>query len=176
MGNQHEQCLRPLLRNQRSVMKCQSVGKMNPCAQRLQRSRWILPQTSVIQFSTAGRAQYEQADHYHDVFCDLPADILSICISDQPAPRSGVGRWSVKEFSTLNSEPRAAVWKFINHLWGNNTLSPEDGKLCSFHFADLRRSGELSLVVSYDDGGTADCNDVAIFARTRAQSVEPEAK
>jgi hypothetical protein len=37
-------------------------------------------------------------------------------------------------------------------------LSPGSGKLCQFTFADLRHSGVLSLVVSYDGGGTADCN------------------
>jgi hypothetical protein len=30
------------------------------------------------------------------------------------------------------------------------------GKLCTFQFAGLDHSGELSLVVSYDGGGTAD--------------------
>jgi len=51
----------------------------------------------------------------------------------------------------------------MNNLWGNNDLSPGNGKLCQFTFADLRHSGVLSLVVSYDGGGTADCNYIDLF-------------
>ncbi|HUN58531.1 MAG TPA: hypothetical protein VMU41_10490 [Candidatus Binataceae bacterium] len=76
--------------------------------------------------------------------------------------------WSLKREKILNAEPKDAVWKFMNNLWGNNNLGPGNGKLCEFHFADLRHSGELSLVASYDAGGTADCNDVDVFDRTRA--------
>jgi hypothetical protein len=48
---------------------------------------------------------------------------------------------------------------------GTGDLADNDnpGKLCTFRFADLRHSGQLSLVVSYDGGGTADCNYVKIF-------------
>ena len=74
--------------------------------------------------------------------------------------------WSLKQARALNAEPKDAVWKFINNLWGNTDLSPGNGKLCEFHFADLRHSGELSLVVSYDGGGTMDCNDVAVFDKS----------
>ena len=77
--------------------------------------------------------------------------------------------WSVKQAKLLNAEPNDAFWFFINRLWDPSLkvseLNAGDGKLCTFQFAKLRHSGELSLVVSYDGGGTADCNDVKIFAK-----------
>jgi hypothetical protein len=78
------------------------------------------------------------------------------------------GDWSVKETAKLNAEPKDAVWKFINDQSGNSDLSPANGKLCYFKFVDLRHSGELSLVVADDNGGTAECNDVEILDKTRA--------
>lgn len=71
--------------------------------------------------------------------------------------------WSVAHVQKLNAEPKAAVWKFINNLQGGTG----SGKLCSFKFANLRQSKQLSLVVSDDGGGTADCNDVEIFDKTQ---------
>jgi len=76
--------------------------------------------------------------------------------------------WSVKQAQSLNAEPKDVVWKFINNVEGNTDLIHGHGKLCEFHFADLRYYGKLSLVVSYDNGGTADCNDVEIFDKTAA--------
>lgn len=38
--------------------------------------------------------------------------------------------------------------------------------MCEFRFADLRRSGNLSLVVSIDGGGTGGCNSTSIFDKT----------
>src|ERR1700679_3881434 len=84
-----------------------------------------------------------------------------------PFPNLATIDWSVKQAKILNAQSADNVWKFMNGQWGNNDLSPGNGKLCEFHFADLRQSGELSLVVSYDAGGTADCNDVDIFDKTR---------
>jgi len=40
------------------------------------------------------------------------------------------------------------------------------GKVCDFHFADLRHRGTLSLVVNDDGGGKGDCNDVDIFDKS----------
>ena len=40
--------------------------------------------------------------------------------------------------------------------------------MCDFRFADLRHSGNLSLIVSNDGGGTADCNYTTIFDKTPA--------
>ncbi len=80
-----------------------------------------------------------------------------------PHPNLETADWSIKQAQSLNAEPKKAVWEFIDNLLGLGL-----GKLCSFEFADLRHSGELSLVVSYDTGGTMDCNDVEVFDRTAA--------
>jgi len=72
--------------------------------------------------------------------------------------------WSVKQAKNLNAEPNEVVWKFMTNLPGRVDV----GKLCEFQFADLRRSGELSLIVSYDAGGMGDCNDIDVFDKTPA--------
>ncbi len=73
--------------------------------------------------------------------------------------------WSVHAPHDLahNSPTKEAIWSFIGHLPGR---VPDMGKLCDFHFIDLRGQGTLSLVVSDDAGGTVDCNDVEIFDKT----------
>ena len=45
--------------------------------------------------------------------------------------------------------------------------SPGSGKACEFQFADLHHSGTLSLVIAYDNGGTAECNDVEIIDKVQ---------
>jgi len=91
-------------------------------------------------------------------FAQTPATPLDLRSAD----------WSLKQAKSLNAEPKDTVWKFVNDMWGNSDLGPGFGKLCDFHFADLRHSGQLSLVVSSDAGGLAECNNVDIFDRTRA--------
>jgi hypothetical protein len=76
--------------------------------------------------------------------------------------------WSAKQAQSLNAQSKQAVWKFLNNLWTGNQNFANEGKLCSFEFADLRHSGELSLAVTYDNGGTGDCNDFDIFDKTPA--------
>jgi hypothetical protein len=73
--------------------------------------------------------------------------------------------WSVNAPHDLAHNPpsKEAIWSFIGHLPGR---VPDMGKLCDFHFVDLRGQGSLSLVVSDDAGGTVDCNDVEIFDKT----------
>jgi hypothetical protein len=83
-----------------------------------------------------------------------------------PLPDLASADWSVKRAKVLNAESHDAVWKFMNDRWGNTDLSPGSGKLCAFQFADLRNSGNLSLVVSYDGGGTDDCNYVDIYDKS----------
>ena len=87
-----------------------------------------------------------------------------------PRPDLVSADWSVSQAHVLNAEPKDAVWKFMLNMAGTADLPNEDnpGKVCEFHFADLRHSGELSLVVIYDGGGTADCNDVEIFDKSPA--------
>jgi len=72
------------------------------------------------------------------------------------------GDWSVGQAQKLNALPKDAVWRFINNLQPRTGA----GELCDFKFAKLRHSEELSLVVSDDGGGTADCNDVEIYDKT----------
>ncbi len=75
--------------------------------------------------------------------------------------------WSVTQAQVLNAESNAAVWNFMNS-GASGTDNPENGKLCEFHFVNLRDSGKLSLVICYDGGGTVDCDFVAIIDRTPA--------
>ena len=97
--------------------------------------------------------------------------LISLCASfanaRTAAPPSDLATadWSVKQAKILNAEPNEAVWKFMSSD-GSNDVGL--GELCEFHFADLHHSGELSLVISYDYGGTMGCNYVAIFEKTRA--------
>ncbi len=46
---------------------------------------------------------------------------------------------------------------------------PVLGHVCDFRFADLRHSGNLSLVVSDDGGGTEDCNYTSIIDKTASR-------
>jgi hypothetical protein len=103
----------------------------------------------------------------------VTAACLLICLTESfasaqaPTPPSNLATadWSVKQAKILNAEPNETVWKFMNSD-GSNDVGL--GELCEFHFADLHHSGELSLVISYDYGGTMGCNYVAIFEKTRA--------
>jgi hypothetical protein len=102
------------------------------------------------------------------VICFLTCLFASFAFAKTPTPPPNLqsADWSVKQSKILNAEPNEVVWRFMNNLWGNDDLSPGNGKLCQFTFADLRHSGVLSLVVSYDGGGTADCNYVEIFDKS----------
>ncbi len=86
-----------------------------------------------------------------------------------PPPDLQFADWSVKQAKILNADPNEAVWKFINQLWGGtDDLDAGSGEVCEFKFADLRHSGQLSLVVSYDNGGRAVCNMINIFDKSPA--------
>jgi hypothetical protein len=95
-----------------------------------------------------------------------------LCVSaaraQTPAPPLDLATadWSVKQAKILNAKPIGTIWKSLNNVPGWSDLGPDVGKLCAFQFADLRHSGELSLVVSYDNGGTADCNMVDVLDKT----------
>ena len=54
----------------------------------------------------------------------------------------------------------------VSRLIGLAPDNPSMGKVCDFHFADLRHQGTLSLVVSNDGGGESNCNDVDIYDKT----------
>jgi hypothetical protein len=80
-------------------------------------------------------------------------------------PALASANWSVDRTQSLDSNPPPAdlIWDFVNRAVQGN---PEQGHLCKFRFADLRRSGNLSLVVSVDGGGNGGCNQTFIFDKT----------
>jgi hypothetical protein len=99
-----------------------------------------------------------------------PGFLLSVpTITAAKDPLQDLSRadWSVNAPHDLAHNPpsNAAVWSFIGHLPDHD---PDLGKLCDFRFVDLRHSGSLSLVVSDDAGGTADCYEVEVFDKTAA--------
>ena len=82
-------------------------------------------------------------------------------------PALASANWSVDRTHSLESNPPPAdvIWDFVNRAVQGD---PEQGHLCDFRFADLRRSGNLSLVVSVDGGGTGGCNQTFIFDKTHS--------
>jgi hypothetical protein len=73
--------------------------------------------------------------------------------------------WSVNAAHNLAANPPTPdlVWKLINSASGN-----ESGHLCGFRFADLRHSGNFSLVMSVDGGGTGGCSETIIFDKRKS--------
>ncbi len=69
--------------------------------------------------------------------------------------------WSSKQAQSLNSLPKPAIWNFASGAFRDNR-----GQVCDFRFADLRHSGNLSLVVVMDYGATAGCSGTQIFDKT----------
>jgi hypothetical protein len=74
--------------------------------------------------------------------------------------------WSVNAAQNLASNPPSlgAVRDFENRFWGATT-EPQADKVCGFRFADLRRSGNLSLIVSVAPGSWG-CTKLYIFDKT----------
>jgi hypothetical protein len=88
----------------------------------------------------------------------------SVCAqSVAPKPDLASSDWTVKSAHSLASNPPAAniVQAFVNSAFGNDF-----GQLCQFRFADLRHSGNLSLVVVIDSGGTGGCKGIDVFDKT----------
>jgi hypothetical protein len=75
--------------------------------------------------------------------------------------------WSVKASHNFVSNPPSldAVEAFVRRAYGSDPDQNVD-RVCAFRFADLRHSGNLSLVVSIDGGGTSGCNSSSIFDKT----------
>jgi hypothetical protein len=70
--------------------------------------------------------------------------------------------WSAAQAERLNGVPKKEIWSFMNG-GDPGADSPGSGKVCEFQFVDLHHSGTLSLVIAYDNGGRAECNDVEII-------------
>ncbi|MFZ0660134.1 MAG: hypothetical protein WAM05_15520, partial [Candidatus Binataceae bacterium] len=73
--------------------------------------------------------------------------------------------WSVNAPRSLASNPPSldAVEDFENRFWGASEAFGD--KVCEFRFADLRSSGNLSLIVSVAPGSWG-CTELYIFDRT----------
>ena len=71
--------------------------------------------------------------------------------------------WSVGSAHSLASSSPSdkAVQEFVNAAFGTDA-----SRVCEFRFANLRNSGNLSLVVSVDAGGTGGCNRASVFDKT----------
>ena len=77
--------------------------------------------------------------------------------------------WAVTASPNLATHPPPveAVRKFMEKLEYHGRSNSET-QVCSFRFVDLRHSGNLSLVVSLDDGGRGGCGVLHIVDRTVA--------
>jgi len=90
--------------------------------------------------------------------CLVASPIVARAGSDEDLTKAD---WSVNAPHDLAHNPPSK--DAVSRLIGLSPDNPSMGKVCDFHFADLRHQGTLSLVVSDDGGGKADCNDVDIF-------------
>ena len=82
-------------------------------------------------------------------------------------PDLAVADWSVKAAHSLASNPPSldAVEDFTGRAIGESEDNPPVD-VCEFRFADLRSSGNLSLIMTVDGGGRGGCNLFYIFDRT----------
>jgi hypothetical protein len=97
---------------------------------------------------------------YFSVHCLVILLTTSLTAASQQELRSA--DWSVNASHNLANNPPSSdqVWKFMSDVWTNFA----GGKLCSFRFVDLRRSGVLSLVAVFDGNNTGpDCIEVAVI-------------
>lgn len=93
--------------------------------------------------------------------CFLPVRAQARAAANPPA--LATDDWSVNSRHNLAMNPPSSdrVCGFMDTAYGGFI-----GHVCDFRFADLRHSGNLSLIVSNDGGGTADCNYTTIFDKT----------
>lgn len=105
------------------------------------------------------------------VVCCLASCFLSGLANAQPRaakpPAVASADWSVKGARNLASSPPSldAVQDFYDRAFG---IKEPFVKVCEFRFADLRNSGNLSLIVTVNPEGrqTPECNQLFIFDRT----------
>jgi len=95
--------------------------------------------------------------------CFLPMRAQAHVAANPPA--LATDDWSVNSPHSLALNPPSSdrVCGFMDTAYGGFI-----GHVCDFRFADLRHSGNLSLILSNDGGGTADCNYTTIFDKTPA--------
>lgn len=95
-------------------------------------------------------------------YCLLLASSRARAVAVKP-PALASYDWSPISAHSLAAKPppKSLVQSFVNGAWGNAFT-----RVCSYRFADLRHSGNLSLIVSIDSGGTGGCNSSDIFDKT----------
>lgn len=101
-------------------------------------------------------------------FCLTFSLSMPIAVNAGAAPPAlASAAWSVNGAYNLASNPPslAAVQAFEHRAFGVTDESGPD-KVCEFRFADFRHSGNLSLIVTADGGGTGGCNLLYIFDKT----------
>jgi hypothetical protein len=81
-----------------------------------------------------------------------------------PPPTLAVSDWSVNVPYSLAKKPPSL--KEVAELLGLENATASGSSLCSFTFANLRRTGTLSLVAAFDSSGRGFCNDIEIVDRT----------
>lgn len=85
-------------------------------------------------------------------------------------PAVATADWSVNAAHNLASNPPSldAVEDFERRSLGASEEEAKGfgDKVCEFHFADLRSSGNLSLIMTVDGGGTGGCSLFYIFDKT----------
>ena len=105
------------------------------------------------------------------VVCCSASCFLSGLANAQPRaakpPAVASADWSVNGARNLASSPPSldAVQDFYDRAFG---IEEPFVKVCEFRFADLRNSGNLSLIVTVNPEGrqTPECNQLFIFDRT----------
>jgi hypothetical protein len=98
--------------------------------------------------------------------CVLSTPLPGRAATAQPSNLASAD-WSLNSARNLASKPPppADVQAFEHAAFGAaNELGGD--KVCEFRFADLRGSGNLSLIVTVNGGGTGGCNLVYIFDKT----------
>ena len=80
------------------------------------------------------------------------------------APTLASADWSVTAPHNLAKEPPSR--KEVEELLELGDTTMNSPSLCSFTFANLRRTGTLSLVAASDSSGRGFCNDIEITDRT----------
>ena len=102
-------------------------------------------------------------------FCFSPLSALAAGSTSAARPRLASSDWSVKASPNLATKPPPAsvVDAFIQNQENlANGYENDLLRVCSFHFADLRHDGSLSLVAGTDGSGRGLCRQVDVLDKT----------